>query len=309
MNSIRVSSVFSAWPCWPASRPRPRTRRRTPQPRRPSRSSASTRRPRRRSWPAPDSPPWHRSSPTTLAEARSYAQARRVVVREGSALWRRAVDRAQGRGPADGDLSRDDDRPLYWARSSMTREVRTWEPEFGLSDTQRAGLLDALERTSRGQTTSATRGARGSADPRDRLRPLHARPGHPYLQPVRGHRARPRRHGDPDGGGSGAGGDRRVPGALAGLRRGDGGADAAAVSHPGRSVHDGQPGAGRAGSTSSGPTGPGGAASGTTRTSPGPRRSRSPIRPHSRSGRRRPCRTRRSWPRAPAASPCTTTRG
>lgn len=87
-----------------------------------------------------------------LAAARSYAQARRLVEREGAALWRRAVDRAQGRGPAGGDLSRDDDRPLYWARLSMTREVRTWQPEFGLSDTRRAALLDALERGSRGQT-------------------------------------------------------------------------------------------------------------------------------------------------------------
>ncbi|WP_086560087.1 pyroglutamyl peptidase [Streptomyces africanus] len=87
-----------------------------------------------------------------LAEARSYAQARRAVVREGTELWRRAVDRAQGRGPAGGDVSRDDDRPLYWARLGMTREVRVWEPEFGLTDGQRAALLDVLERTSRGQT-------------------------------------------------------------------------------------------------------------------------------------------------------------
>ncbi|MGC0341065.1 pyroglutamyl peptidase [Streptomyces sp. SLBN-8D4] len=87
-----------------------------------------------------------------LGSARSYAQARKVVVRQGSALWKRAVDRAQGRGPAGGDLSRDDDRPLYWARLGMTREVRTWEPSFGLSDGQRASLLDELERTSRGQT-------------------------------------------------------------------------------------------------------------------------------------------------------------
>ncbi|MFE2062421.1 pyroglutamyl peptidase [Streptomyces sp. NPDC059467] len=87
-----------------------------------------------------------------LTSAHSYAQARRIVVREGSALWRRAVDRAQGRGPAGGDLSRDDDRPLYWARLGMTREVRTWEPGFALSAQQRTRLLDALERTSRGQT-------------------------------------------------------------------------------------------------------------------------------------------------------------
>ncbi|MER7495422.1 pyroglutamyl peptidase [Streptomyces pharetrae] len=87
-----------------------------------------------------------------LGAARSYAQARAVVVREGTALWRRAVDRAQGRGPAAGDLSRDDDRPLYWARLGMTREVRDWQPRFGLPEARREALLDALERTSRGQT-------------------------------------------------------------------------------------------------------------------------------------------------------------
>ncbi|MEW2045864.1 pyroglutamyl peptidase [Streptomyces sp. NPDC005476] len=87
-----------------------------------------------------------------LAAAHSYTQARRVVTREGAALWRRAVDRVQGRGPAGGDLSRDDDRPLYWARLGMTTEVRTWKPAFTVTDGQRAALLDTLERTSRGQT-------------------------------------------------------------------------------------------------------------------------------------------------------------
>ncbi|MFE0523731.1 pyroglutamyl peptidase [Streptomyces sp. NPDC058954] len=96
-----------------------------------------------------------------LGAAGSYAEARRIVVREGHALWRRAVDRVQGHGPAGGDLSRDDDRPLYWARLGMTREVRTWEPEFGLSDRQRALLLDGLERTSRGQTEVRYPGGRG----------------------------------------------------------------------------------------------------------------------------------------------------
>ncbi|MFI1163181.1 pyroglutamyl peptidase [Streptomyces sp. NPDC020801] len=100
-----------------------------------------------------------------LTRARSYAQARRVVAGEGTALWRRAVDRAQGRGPAGGDISRDDDRPLYWARLAMTREVRTWEPEFGLTRAQRAALLDDLERTSRGQTDICYP-HRGTAGPR-----------------------------------------------------------------------------------------------------------------------------------------------
>ncbi|MEH0633401.1 pyroglutamyl peptidase [Streptomyces bottropensis] len=86
-----------------------------------------------------------------LAGARSYAQAERIVVRQGARLWKRAVDRAQGHGPAGGDLSRDDDRPLYWARLGMTREVRGWEPGFRLTEPQRASLLRALERASRGQ--------------------------------------------------------------------------------------------------------------------------------------------------------------
>jgi pyrrolidone-carboxylate peptidase len=86
-----------------------------------------------------------------LTGARSYEQAERIVAVEGSRLWTRAVDRAQGRGPAGGDLSRDDDRPLYWARLGMTREVRQWAPKFGLSDALRASLLGRLEQASRGQ--------------------------------------------------------------------------------------------------------------------------------------------------------------
>ncbi|MGZ3098936.1 pyroglutamyl peptidase [Streptomyces sp. H72] len=87
-----------------------------------------------------------------LDRADSYREARRVVAREGTALWRRAVDRARGRGPARGDLSRDDDRPLYWARLGMTRELRAWAPGFRLSEERRAALLDGLEQASRGQS-------------------------------------------------------------------------------------------------------------------------------------------------------------
>ncbi|GAA2285783.1 hypothetical protein GCM10010145_39420 [Streptomyces ruber] len=103
-----------------------------------------------------------------LSKARSYAQAERIAEREGTRLWERAVDRAQGRGPAQYEereappleggggrragISRDDDRPLYWARLGMTREVRGWEPaRFRLTDAQRERLLEAVERTSRGQ--------------------------------------------------------------------------------------------------------------------------------------------------------------
>ncbi|WP_344074805.1 pyroglutamyl peptidase [Streptomyces crystallinus] len=90
-----------------------------------------------------------------LDGVRSYRQAERLVAREGAALWRRAVDRVQGRGPAGGDLSRGDDRPLYWARLGMTRELRSWEPGFGLSAARRTALLDRLERGSRGQDSIA----------------------------------------------------------------------------------------------------------------------------------------------------------
>ncbi|WP_444546078.1 pyroglutamyl-peptidase I family protein [Streptomyces longisporoflavus] len=88
-----------------------------------------------------------------LERARSYGEAKRVVVRQGEALWRRAVDRAQGRGPA-GELSRDDDRPLYWARLGMTRELRQWEPtRFGVSETRQRHLIRALEDASRGHNS------------------------------------------------------------------------------------------------------------------------------------------------------------
>ncbi|MET8687911.1 pyroglutamyl peptidase [Streptomyces sp. NPDC004732] len=87
-----------------------------------------------------------------LGKVRSYDQARRLVVREGQSLWRRAVERAQGK-PQTG-LSKDDDRPLYWARLGMTRELRQWEPNrFSLSQHQRDRLMGALERSSRGQDT------------------------------------------------------------------------------------------------------------------------------------------------------------
>ncbi|MFF0559555.1 pyroglutamyl peptidase [Streptomyces sp. NPDC004266] len=86
-----------------------------------------------------------------LAGAGSFAAAERTVGRYGSQLWRRAVDRAQGRGEAGGTLSRDDDRPLYWSRLALTRELRSWQPGFTLTEEGRARLLDRLERSSRGQ--------------------------------------------------------------------------------------------------------------------------------------------------------------
>ncbi|MFF7211378.1 pyroglutamyl peptidase [Streptomyces sp. NPDC008238] len=86
-----------------------------------------------------------------LAEARDPAAAARTVRRHGRALWRAAVDRAQGRGPVEGDLSHDDDRPLYWARLALGAELRRWEPAFPLSAAVRAALRARLEGATRGQ--------------------------------------------------------------------------------------------------------------------------------------------------------------
>ncbi|MGW9427077.1 pyroglutamyl peptidase [Streptomyces decoyicus] len=86
-----------------------------------------------------------------LARLTTYEQAKRYVADEGRALWRRAVDRAQGRGPDGGELSRDDDRPLYWARLGMTKQLRQWQPDFALNGSARRTLLGSLERGSRGQ--------------------------------------------------------------------------------------------------------------------------------------------------------------
>ncbi|MEU8567482.1 pyroglutamyl peptidase [Streptomyces pathocidini] len=88
-----------------------------------------------------------------LNGVREYGDAARLGERSGERLWRRAVDRAQGRGPAGGDLSRDDDRPLYWARLAMTKSLREWAPSFDLPESRRSALIARLERSSRGQTS------------------------------------------------------------------------------------------------------------------------------------------------------------
>lgn len=93
----------------------------------------------------------------SLRGAGSYAQAERAAARHGERLWQRAVDRAQGRGPAGGELVRDDDRPLYWARLAMTRELRAWHAGSGLSEAAGVRLLERLESASRGQDSLADR--------------------------------------------------------------------------------------------------------------------------------------------------------
>ena len=83
-------------------------------------------------------------APSNLTSANAVARA------EARRLWRAAIDRAQGRH-VEGDLPRSDDRPLYWARLTMTRALRQWQPSFDLTAEQRAELIWEFERTSRGQ--------------------------------------------------------------------------------------------------------------------------------------------------------------
>ncbi|MFI9718437.1 pyroglutamyl peptidase [Streptomyces sp. NPDC052396] len=90
-----------------------------------------------------------------LAGTHSLTRADRLATEQGRRLWRRAVDRVQGRGPANGDLSRDDDRPLYWARLDLTAQLRRWQPEFALDERQRSALVQRVERASRGQDSLA----------------------------------------------------------------------------------------------------------------------------------------------------------
>ena len=72
-----------------------------------------------------------------------------LVESAGNRLWRNAVRRAQGEIKT-GSIDRYDDRPLYWARVTMSRALREWTPEFELSSLQRQALIRILGYTSRG---------------------------------------------------------------------------------------------------------------------------------------------------------------
>lgn len=85
-----------------------------------------------------------------LCAVSSAGRAEVVVTAQGRLLWETAVARSQGKVPP-GTLPVTDDRPLYWARLSLTRALRQWTPSFALSDQRRAELIGLLDRSSRGQ--------------------------------------------------------------------------------------------------------------------------------------------------------------
>jgi hypothetical protein len=84
-----------------------------------------------------------------LCATTNLERATNLVRETGVEMWRAAVARAQGRLHL-GTLDRFDDRPLYWARLSMTRALREWQPSFDLSLTQRNALVHILDRGTRG---------------------------------------------------------------------------------------------------------------------------------------------------------------
>ena len=98
---------------------------------------------------------------TELCRTTSLGQARRLVEDQGTNLWNLAVARAQGNVAKQGTLAGNDDRPLYWARLSMTLSLRRWTPTFSLRSGDRAGVEDLLERSTRGMTSASFRSHSG----------------------------------------------------------------------------------------------------------------------------------------------------
>ncbi|RCV50998.1 pyroglutamyl peptidase [Marinitenerispora sediminis] len=76
-----------------------------------------------------------------LDDAADLDGARRLVTSHGRRLWAEAVR---------GSPATADDRPLYWARLTLTARLRSWRPGFPLSEADRADLLSRLEHASRG---------------------------------------------------------------------------------------------------------------------------------------------------------------
>lgn len=88
---------------------------------------------------------------TTLA---NYDELLESVKKSGTVLWRAAVDRVQGKREmkTSETMPRSEDRMLYWARTEMTKVLRQFSPEWGLTAQQMETLQWEFEKASRGQT-------------------------------------------------------------------------------------------------------------------------------------------------------------
>lgn len=65
-----------------------------------------------------------------------------LAARQGERLWQQAVRDVQS-----GTL---DDRPLYWSRLAMLKELKTAKPAFNIAQWQQEILINAIEKSSRG---------------------------------------------------------------------------------------------------------------------------------------------------------------
>ena len=90
-----------------------------------------------------------------LVHASSLAELTSAVQESGARLWTAAVDRAQGRS-SEGDLDPYDDRPLYWARTSLSATLRRLDSPHLAVQHQRLGLLRLLDRAARGISRPST---------------------------------------------------------------------------------------------------------------------------------------------------------
>ncbi|MGW6935245.1 hypothetical protein ACWGE0_34655 [Lentzea sp. NPDC054927] len=88
-----------------------------------------------------------------LCRQAASKQAQQFVEREGTALWKAAVARAQSTQPLTHDAY--DDRPLYWARLQLSSALRQWKPRFSLPVDERAKLIQKFDWASRGLSDSA----------------------------------------------------------------------------------------------------------------------------------------------------------
>ena len=86
-----------------------------------------------------------------LVHASSLEDLTAAVRVAGPLLWSTAVDRAQGHRTL-GDLDPYDDRPLYWARTTLSATLRRLDSPHLSVQHQRYGLLRLLDRTSRGMS-------------------------------------------------------------------------------------------------------------------------------------------------------------
>lgn len=76
-------------------------------------------------------------------------RATEIIRLAGADLWDKAVARAQGARTAS-TIDPYDDRPLYWARTTMSRALREWRPGFPLSSLQRQSMIRLFSYASRG---------------------------------------------------------------------------------------------------------------------------------------------------------------